>query len=282
MKKILLGLTALAATVAPAHAVTFFGVTDTNSLVRFDSRNPGVSLGSVQIRGLGGNSIVGLDARVADGFLYALTDNRTLLRVNPNTGATSTVLSNLAITGSNFAFDFNPTNTNLRIVSNDASNYFVRFNPQPFALVQQANAAYAPGSGLLAPAIIGAGYTNNDNNPATGTTLFVLDSANDVLATLNVANGTLTRVGALGSDIGARASFDIVNAGTGFVLAGNTLSRINLTTGQLTTVGTTGQTFFGLAAAVPEPATWAMMIVGFGAVGAAARSSRRQRKTVTA
>ena len=29
--------------------------------------------------------------------------------------------------------------------------------------------------------------------------------------------------------------------------------------------------------AVPEPATWAMMIAGFGMAGAAARSRRRQR-----
>ena len=36
------------------------------------------------------------------------------------------------------------------------------------------------------------------------------------------------------------------------------------------------------AAAVPEPSTWAMMMIGFGAVGAAARSSRRKRNTVTA
>jgi hypothetical protein len=32
------------------------------------------------------------------------------------------------------------------------------------------------------------------------------------------------------------------------------------------------------ASAVPEPATWAMMLVGFGAIGAAARSRRRPAK----
>lgn len=33
---------------------------------------------------------------------------------------------------------------------------------------------------------------------------------------------------------------------------------------------------FALSSAVPEPATWAMMIVGFGAVGAMVRVSRRR------
>ena len=38
----------------------------------------------------------------------------------------------------------------------------------------------------------------------------------------------------------------------------------------------------GAGGGVPEPATWVMMIIGFGAVGAAARSSRRKRNVVTA
>jgi Domain of unknown function (DUF4394)/PEP-CTERM motif len=283
MKKLLIGLTAAVMAVAPAQAVTLFGVDEVNNLIRFDSRTPGVTQSVVAIQGLGGSSILGIDFRTRDGFLYALNDNRSLFRINPNTGASSLVLSNLAITGSNFAFDFNPTNTNLRIVSNDNSNYFVRFNAPPIALVQQANAAYAPGAGLNDPDIIAAGYTFNDNNPATGTTLFVLDSANDALATLNVATGTLTRVGALGVNIGARTSFDITGtANNSFVQAGNTLYNINLSTGALTAIGTTDRTLFALSAAVPEPATWAMMIIGFGAVGAAARSSRRKRNTVTA
>lgn len=283
MKKLLIGLTAVVMAVAPAQAVTLYGVDEVNNLVRFDSRTPGVTQSVVAIQGLGGSSVLGIDFRTRDGFLYALNDNRSLFRINPNTGASSLVLSNLAITGSNFAFDFNPTNTNLRIVSNDNTNYFVRFNAPPIALVQQANAAYAPGAGLFDPDIVAAGYTFNDNNPATGTTLFVIDSANDLLATLNVANGTLTRVGALGVNVGARTSFDIAGtANNTFVQAGNTLYRINLTTGALSTIGTTDRTLFALSAAVPEPATWAMMIIGFGAVGAAARSSRRKRNTVTA
>ncbi len=278
MKTILIGLTALAMTAVPAQAVTLYGVTDTNSLVRFDSRTPGTIQSSVAIQGLGNSTILAMDFRTADGFLYALTDNRNLFRINSNTGASSLVLGNLAITGSNFAFDFNPTNTNLRIVSNDNTNYFVRFNSGPIGLVQQANAAFAPNAGLGDPDIIAAAYTFNDNNAATGTTLFVLDSANDVLATLNVATGALTRVGALGANIGTRSSFDISGVNTSFVLSGTTLSSINLSTGSLTRIGTTTDAFFGLSAAVPEPSTWGMMIIGFGAIGAAARSSRRNRK----
>lgn len=283
MKKILLGLATVAATVAPAHAVTLYGVDEVNNLIRFDSSRPGVVQRSVAITGLGGSSVLGLDFRVRDGLLYALTDNNRVYTVNYNTGAAK-LLTPVSLTGSNFAFDFNPTNTNLRIVSNDNSNYVLRFNPAPLTLVPGINVAYAAGTtGLGDPDIIAAGYTFNDNNPATGTTLFVLDSANDILATQNAATGVLTAVGSLGVNIGARTSFDISGANNNaFVQAGNTLYRINLTTGLLSSIGNTDRTLFGLTAAVPEPSTWAMMMIGFGAVGAAARSSRRRRKTVTA
>lgn len=283
MKKILLGLATVAATIAPAHAVTLYGVDEVNNLIRFDSRNPGVVQRSVAITGLGGSSVLGIDFRVRDGLLYALTDNNRVYTVNYNTGA-ARLLTSVALTGSNFAVDFNPTNTNLRLVSNDNTNYVLRFNPAPLALVPGVNVAYAAGTtGLGDPDIISAGYTNNDNNAATGTTLFVLDSANDILATQNAATGVLTAVGALGVNIGARTSFDISGLNNNaFVQAGNTLYNINLTTGALSAIGNTDRTLFGLTAAVPEPSTWAMMMIGFGAVGAAARSSRRRRKTVTA
>jgi hypothetical protein len=282
MKKLVIGLTAAMMAVAPAHAVTLYGVDEVNNLIRFDSARPGVVQSSIAIQGLGGSSLLGIDFRVADGFLYGLTDANQVFRINYNTGVTSLV-SNVALTGSNFAFDFNPTNTNLRIVSNDNSNYVLRFNPAPITLVPGVNVAYAAGTtGVIDPDIISAAYTFNDNDPATGTTLFVLDSANDLLSTLNTTTGVITRVGALGVNIGARTSFDISGANSAFVQAGNILYNIDLTTGSLSTIGNTDRALFGLSAAVPEPATWAMMIIGFGAVGSAARSSRSRRKTVTA
>ena len=275
MKKFLIGLTAAMMAVAPAQAVTLYGVDEVNNLVRFDSADPGTTISSVAIQGLGTGTLLGIDFRAADGFLYGLTDQFRVYRINSNTGA-SVLLNTLALTGNSFAFDFNPANTNLRIVSNDTSNYVLRFSDN--VLVPGINVAYAPG-GLTNPLISAAGYTNNDNDPATGTTLYVIDSLNDVLSIQNAATGVLTRVGDLGVNLGARTSFDIsANSGIGFVQSGSTLYNINLTTGALTSIGNTSRPLFGLTAAIPEPETWAMMIIGFGIVGAAARSSRRQRK----
>jgi hypothetical protein len=220
--------------------------------------------------------VLSIDLRVADGLFYALTDDNRLFTVNPVSGASSLVAT-LALTGTNFAMDFNPTNANLRIVSNDNTNYVYNFTTM--ALVPGINVAYGAGGPAGDPDIVAAGYLNNDNDAGTGTVLYVLDSRNDVLATQNPATGVLMQIGPLGVNIGARTSFDITGTGNqAFVQSGATLYTVNLTTGALTVVGNTDRPLFGLTAAapVPEPSTWASLLLGLVAVGAATRSRRRQ------
>jgi hypothetical protein len=280
MQKFLLscGVAAALLSTVPAQAVTLYGVDEVNNLVRFDSANPGVTLASVPIMGIAGSSVLSIDLRVADGLFYALTDDNRLFTVNPVSGASSLVAT-LALTGTNFAMDFNPTNANLRIVSNDNTNYVYNFTTM--ALVPGINVAYGAGGPAGDPDIVAAGYLNNDNDAGTGTVLYVLDSRNDVLATQNPATGVLMQIGPLGVNIGARTSFDITGTGNqAFVQSGATLYTVNLTTGAMTVAGNTDRPLFGLTAAapVPEPSTWASLLLGLVAVGAAARSQRRQAK----
>ena len=283
MKKILIGLSALVALAQPAYAARFYSVDEFNNLITFDSAAPGTTLTSVAISGIGGATILTMDIRAKDGQLYALSDDNKLYRVNKGTGV-STFVQALALTGSNFAFDFNPVNTNLRIVSNDNSNYVRNFTSG--LLVPGANVAYGAGPLFgVDPDITGAAYLNTDNNPGTGTTLFVLDSRNDVLATQNAMTGVLTRVGATGLNIGARTSFEIVTRGANnqaFAQDANRLYRVNLATGALSLVGNTDRSLFALTADVPEPATWAMLMTGFGFVGAMTRRRRNRMVSVTA
>jgi Domain of unknown function (DUF4394)/PEP-CTERM motif len=282
VKKILVGLMAAAAIIAPAHAVKLYGVTETNHLISFDSATPGTVASDVAITGVTGSSILALDIRVRNGLMYALTDDFKIFTVNKATGAAS-LFANVAISGTQFAFDFNPTNANLRIVSNNDTNYVYNFTTN--ALIPGPNVAY--GAGPLfgaAKDITGAAYLFNDNNLGTGTTLYVLDSLNDVLSTLNTATGTLTKVGDLGVNVGGRGSFDIATRGltnAAFVANSGKLYSANLTTGALSLIGNTSETLFGLTAGVPEPAAWGLMIVGFGVVGASARR-RRSTQVVTA
>jgi hypothetical protein len=276
MKHLLAGLAAFAAVTAPANAARFYAVDETNNLITFNSNAPGTTLSSIAIQGLSGSSLLGMDYRVKDYTIYGHTDDGRIVTIDPATGV-ATHFANVSVSGSNFAFDFNPTNNNLRIVANNDTNYVYNFASG--MLVPGFNVAYGPGALFgVNPDITAAAYTFNDRNPATGTTLFVIDSRNDVLATQNAATGVLTRVGALGVDVGARTSFDIVTQGGqnfGFVQNANSFFAVDLASGALTRIGTTDRSLFALTAAVPEPQSWAMMIAGFGFVGAASRRSRR-------
>ena len=103
-----------------------------------------------------------------------------------------------------------------------------------------------------------------------------------MLAKQNNNGGVLTTVGGLGRDLGSRTSFDIAGS-EAFAYNGRSLYSVNLESGALATLGTTSRQLFGIAVApVPEPATWAMMFVGFAMVGAAARYRRRGTTAVIA
>ena len=61
----------------------------------------------------------------------------------------------------------------------------------------------------------------------------------------------------------------------GFVSTGG-LSQFTVATVDSVWVSVDNFTLAGSLSAVPEPATWAMMIIGFGAVGSVVRTSRRR------
>ncbi len=83
----------------------------------------------------------------------------------------------------------------------------------------------------------------------------------------------------VGTGDGSQA-LPLTNQRYNFVLTGNdkNLGRIELYSN--------GKAFeaddFAFSSGVPEPATWAMMIMGFGAVGSMARSARRRQAAVFA
>jgi hypothetical protein len=97
-------------------------------------------------------------------------------------------------------------------------------------------------------------------NDAGGTTRLRVTSflANQQVAQANFAINSSSYITYNGAELGMfdRVVFDGINGGGGFVL-----DNVNVT-----------------AAAVPETATWGMMIAGFGVMGAAMRTRRRSTK----
>lgn len=271
MKKLLLAAAAAAVFAVPAHAATIYGIDEFDNLVTYNSANPTVFTSVVALTGLT-DTLKAIDFRRANGGLYGLTADRTLVQINRTTGVVTRIGDVLAVDGTEFGFDFNDSIDRLRLVSNLNDNYVI--NPNTGAIQAVATDVFYPG-GTPDPDVTASAYT-----PAVfgGTTqLYGIDSRNDLLVTQANSAGTLGVVGALGFNVGSRVSFDIGPDGAAYVQDGNRFYTLNLGTGALTLVGRTTDSIYGIAvAAVPEPTTWAMLIGGFGLVGGALRSQRRR------
>ncbi|MGZ4278919.1 MAG: DUF4394 domain-containing protein [Solirubrobacteraceae bacterium] len=257
---------ALAVPGAASAAEAFYGVTQDNRLVTFQSDNVTNVEPSHAITGLpGGENIVGLDVRPLNGQLYALGKTSRLYVINPRTGAARQVGATPfipALAGASFGFDFNPTVDRIRVTSDAEQN--LRLDPDDGTVTGvDTNLAYAagdPGAGTT-PNVGASAYTNSFAG-ATSTTLFDIDNARHALVIQNPPNdGTLTTVGALGTSNNAVA-FDIGEGNVGYaVLNGEqnrqNLFRIDLTNGHATHATNffigSDQPLTGLAAAGTVP-----------------------------
>jgi hypothetical protein len=225
---------------------TLLGVTTDNRLLTFKTTSPGTLDANVAVTGLqGGETIIGIDVRPANGRLYAVTDAARLYTLDATTGV-ATMAGALSadaadatnafamLSGASFGFDFNPLADRLRVVSDTEQN--LRANVDSGATTTDAMLVRG------AFAVTAAAYTSNFVG-TTATTLYVVDTQNDRLLTQNPPNnGTLNDVGALGIDATAVNGFEIAGSDAAFAVlstasAPAALYTINLTTGGALLVG---------------------------------------------
>ena len=194
------------------------------------------------------------------------------------------------LNGTSFGFDFNPVADRIRVVSDLDQN--LRLNPDTGALAAtDTPLAYAAGDTNAGknPTIVAAAYTNNfqpSPRATPGTTLFVLDSDLNILATQDPPNaGILNTIGAAGNPAFI-SGFDISGAtGTAFAswaspTTGNDLFfLLNLATGAPTGLGSIGSGQLGIVDIsvnpIPEPSTLSL----FAVVAGAAWLARRRRRS---
>jgi hypothetical protein len=223
------------------EGITFYAL-DGNTLDKFSTSDPEKVISSATITGLqAGETILGIDFRPLTGGLYALGSRSRLYMVNPTTGMATlvapltTATGALMLSGNSFAFDFNPTVDRIRIVSNTGQN--LRVNPINGVTLVDGGINPMPAS------VNAAAYSNNDNDPATATKLFVIDPASNLLYEVNPPNaGTLTDPIQLKLKVEGDGGFDIAprnaNVTTDIGLAlyevnkKSTLFRIDLETGE--------------------------------------------------
>jgi len=228
--------------------VVVYGLTTGQRIVTFPLDRPAQLQRVVDVKGLSrGEKLIGIDRRPLDGQVYGLVRSRfgaRLVTVDPGTGrtrrvatlvsaptATSPNRTPVVLSGWEFGVDFNPAADAFRIVSDTGQNLRVipsaRTAPDGTAL--QPGDTFTDGmlnrNGQTVTGVTAAAYTNNDTDPATATTLYVIDADRDELSIQNPPNaGTLTNTVPLERRTGPRAGFDVRTTSDGD-LAVASLSR---------------------------------------------------------
>lgn len=243
-------------------------VTASNKLLKFNAGRPSLILATLNITGLqAGETLLGIDYRVAKDQLYALGSSGRLYTLNEDTAVATVVGMPFAVKleGTQFGFDFNPTVDRIRVVSNTGQN--LRLHPDTGAVVDSNPAVegvqtdgklgYAAGDVNFgkSPMTVGAAYSYNKADTKI-TTNFALDAATGALVTQGSREGVLPAVspntgqlftiGSLGMTFN-NASFDIQALSDVAFAAlnsdGTSASRwvmIDLKTGAARSLGTIG------------------------------------------
>jgi hypothetical protein len=185
------------------------GLTFDQRLVCFGEHTPFFSREIGEVTGLEKDTrIVGIDFRPATGVLYALGDAGGIYTLDLDDAfATLSARVNVPLRGSFFGIDFNPTVDRLRVVSDAGQN--VRVNVADGVTAPDTDLSNPPTAGT-ALGVTGAGYTNNDADPNTNTTLYDIDSVLDQVSIQSPPNqGELVATGKLGVDAELPVGFDI-------------------------------------------------------------------------
>jgi PEP-CTERM motif len=294
---------ALALTATPALAASLLFGTDEKNTYTVDTSNGTVTL-------VGATGLSGFDANGYGSILRDLTSSSTTLygaqwNVDANgiTGSVATVdattgavTSSVAVTGLIGA----GTNNGLYSVAYDRTTNILYGNSSRRLYTINTTTGVATLVGNLQPgSIIGLGIDDS-----TGT-LFAISQIVDpqnviqiVLRTLDKANASVLSTVTLANQCACDIAFDpltnqgyvssaFYDANDNFLYAGlDALNGVGPGTtfvgqhGPAAPFGMSGLAFLGVTGAVPEPASWALMMTGFGLVGYSMRRARRQQSSV--
>jgi len=193
--------------------------------------------GSVKVTGISG-ALVGIDVRPADGMLYGLVDDGTLVTIAKDGKATmKSKLDTMPAKGVAVTVDFNPVADRLRVMGADGMS--LRVNPDDGKVTRDGDHKYAEAEMHKGekPNIVAGAYTNSVKG-AKETTLFNIDATIGGLIKQAPPNdGVLNAIGKLGIKAD-NAAFDIWSDGAGkneaWLMSGDTLYSVDLATGKAT------------------------------------------------
>jgi hypothetical protein len=216
------------------------GLVDGKSIVIID---PATRKVTSKVHVKGANPLVGIDVRPADGMLYGVAGDGTIVTIDPKSGQ-ATMKSKMSETlkpGVSATVDFNPVADRMRVMGSDGSS--LRVNVDDGKATVDGSHKYKDGDANAgkSPNIVAGAYTNSWKG-AKATTLYNIDAATGTLVTQAPPNdGVLNTVGSLGMTGSGPVAFNIVSTGEdkngGWLVAGGTLYSIDLKTGKAAMVG---------------------------------------------
>jgi hypothetical protein len=252
MRSSLLALTLLAgvAGAAPASAQTVAALVGDDTLVHVDAA-AAKAVKTVKVTGLSGK-LLGIDVRAADGMLYGVASDGSVVTIDPQSGAATvkSKLDTMLPNGVMATIDFNPAADRLRIIGSDGTN--LRANVDDGKVTKDGMLKFADADQMKgkSPKVVAGAYTNSMKG-AKETALFDIDATGAVLKQAPPNDGVLNTVGMMGM-ASETVAFDIASDGQGgnsaWAMVGSKLYKIDLTSGK----GTEAATIQGLSGTVRD------------------------------
>ena len=236
MRLSIIATTLLASTclVTAARADTVAALVGDATLAHVDTTAKKVTK-SVTITGIGG-SVLGIDVRPADGMLYAVISDGSVVTIDPMSGKATakSKLDTMLPAGTPETVDFNPVADRLRIIGSDGTN--LRANVDDGNVTKDGQLKFAETDTMQgkAPKVTAGAYTNAFKGTKE-TALFDIETSGALLKQAPPNDGILNTVGMLGMS-GEAVAFDILSDGQGgnqaWAMAGDTLYKVDLATGK--------------------------------------------------
>lgn len=232
-------LAVLVTSASSAAAATLVALQDGTTLTMIDTDKKAVS-GSVKLDN--GARLAGIDIRPADGKLYGVAVDGTIVTIDPKTGKweKKSKLSEALPAGAQVAVDFNPVADRMRIVTSTGMN--LRVNVDDGKAIVDGTLKFGEVDAMKGkPVMVTAVAYANSFAGTKETAMYDIDMGSGSLLKQAPPNdGILTTIGSLGVKPKAVA-FDIEADGKGgnigWVVANDALHTVDLATGAVKTLG---------------------------------------------
>ena len=216
------------------------GLLDGKSIVTIDPASRKVA-SKVDIKGAA--AIIGIDVRPADGMLYGVASDGSIVTIDVKSGQATmkSKLSEMLKPGVAASVDFNPVADRLRLMGSDGTS--LRVNVDDGKATVDGSHKYKDGDANAGktPRVVAGAYTNSWKGTQS-TTLYNIDAATGALVTQAPPNdGVLNTVGSLGMALNGPVAFNIVasqpDKNDAWLAAGGSLYWVDLKTGKATMAG---------------------------------------------